>query len=87
MEADWWVAALTPVGWYYFGPDSNWYPENDSAKWRPVYQGALGNLNSTAVLRSANLLAGDYIFYFLVDERNGKLDDGAWFDAVQLSVW
>jgi branched-chain amino acid transport system substrate-binding protein len=86
MEADWWVAALTPAGWYYFGPDLNWYAENDYTQWRPVDQGALCDLNSTAVWRSATLPAGDYVFYFGVDERNGKVDDGIWVDAVQLSV-
>ncbi|MBU4449604.1 MAG: hypothetical protein KKD99_13540, partial [Proteobacteria bacterium] len=86
MEADWWVAALTPAGWYYFGPDFKWHPENDSAKWFPACQGALGDLNSRAVLQSATLSAGDYTFYFGVDERNGKMDDGIWCDAVQLSV-
>ncbi|MDP2991495.1 MAG: ABC transporter substrate-binding protein, partial [Kiritimatiellota bacterium] len=86
MEADWWVAASTPAGWYYFGPDFNWWPENDFAQWRPVYQGALGDLDSTAVLRSTTLPAGDYVFYFGVDECNGKVDDGIWFDAIQLNV-
>ncbi|MCX6991770.1 MAG: penicillin-binding protein activator [Kiritimatiellaeota bacterium] len=86
MEADWWVMALTPAGWYYFGPDCNWHAENDCTEWRPLYQGTLGDMNPTAVLRSATLLAGNYTFYFGVDERNGTIDDGLWFDTVQLSV-
>jgi len=86
METDWWVAALTPAGWYYFGPDFNWWPENDIAKWSPAYQGALFDMNSTVVLPIANLPVGDYTFYFGVDELNGKVDEAIWFDAVQLSV-
>ena len=86
MEADWWVAVSTAAGWCYFGPDGNWHPENDIAKWRPVCQGALGDLNAMAIWRSTTLLAGDYTFYFGVDERNGKVDDGMWVDAAQLSV-
>ncbi|MFA5043361.1 MAG: hypothetical protein WC381_00250 [Kiritimatiellia bacterium] len=53
---------------------------------RKVYQGALGDLNSTAVLRSASLPAGDYTFYFGLDEHNGKVDEGLWFDAAPLSA-
>jgi len=77
---------LTPVGWYYLGPDFNWHPENDLTKWSPVYQGALFDMNSTAILRSATLPAGNYVFYFGVDERNGKVNDGIWFDAVQIAI-
>ncbi|MFH1476688.1 MAG: ABC transporter substrate-binding protein [Verrucomicrobiota bacterium] len=86
MEADWWVAVCSAAGWYYFGPDFNWYAENDFAKWRPVNQGMLFDLNSTVVLQTVILPAGDYIFYFGVDERNGRVDDGIWFDSVRLSV-
>lgn len=86
MQADWWILASTPAGWYYFGPNFNWWPENDFTKWHPMYQGTLFELNSTTVLRIATLPVGDYTFYFGVDERDGQIHDGVWFDAVQLHV-
>ncbi|MFH0880696.1 MAG: ABC transporter substrate-binding protein, partial [Lentisphaerota bacterium] len=86
MIADWWVVALTPAGWYYFGPDFNWHPENDITKWCPAAQQALVNLNETEILRTATLPAGNYTFCFGVDACNGEVDNVVWLDAVQLSI-
>ncbi len=85
-EADWWMAALTPTGWYYLGADFNWHAENDYTQWRPAYQGALVNLEPLIISRSTGLMTGDYIFYFGTDERNGILDDDVYYDSIQLSI-
>ena len=85
-EADWWMAALTPAGWYYLGADFNWHAENDFAQWQPAYQGALVNLEPLIISRSTGLMAGDYIFYFGIDARNGTLDEDVYYDSLQLSI-
>lgn len=75
LLVDWWMVAETPLGFYYYGADYTWHAQNDLARMRPVYQGALTRLNSTTVLRSAGLPLGNYKFYFGVSyPSTGVLD-------------
>jgi len=83
-EADWWVAASTPMGWYHFSADTG--------SWAPglvcSYQGPLFDLGGFPALTMSGLPAGSYTFYFGVDmEPNRELDmDSAEYDAVQVTV-
>ena len=86
-DADWWLAAETPSGWYHYvvtGPDSG--------RWEPglrvTYQGPLFDLPSREVLSASGLPAGDYTVYFGVDlEVNGLPDlDRAYFDSVIVTI-
>ena len=70
-SADWWVAADTPVGLY-------WYT---AAGWtlngQPVYQGPLVNVSAVEILTigAVWLPHGTYTFYFAVDTTmNGQVD-------------
>lgn len=84
IEADWWVLAQAPWGWYCFR-SGNWAPATEGL-W-PAYQGPLFELPPTVVLNSADLPAGDYAFYFGVDLRDNVLDiQSVWFDAAALAI-
>ncbi|MBU4198457.1 MAG: hypothetical protein KKG09_08750 [Verrucomicrobia bacterium] len=89
-EVDWWIIAATPVGWYYYGSDYNWSPQNDLTMMHPVYQGALFSLSSTAVLSSSALPQGAYTFYFAVSyPATGQLDTSnpyLLYDSINLNV-
>jgi hypothetical protein len=84
LDADWWIAAYTPIGWYYYVyPDKWYYAASAVEDIRPAYQGPLFDLPPLEVLNITQLPAGAYTFYFGVDlDRNGKID----FDRLYLSA-
>ncbi len=83
-NADWWLVADTPFGWYYYHLNSN--------SWRAgfvvTYQGPLFDLSPFEVLNMSGLPVGDYTFHFGVDMiMNGSLDIGQIYsDSVDLTV-
>ena len=75
VPADWWVLLRAESGsaWYYMDSVAGWTQEG---AWRPVYQGALGNLPATEILNINGLATGLYTFYFAVDcPMNGILNE------------
>ncbi len=86
LDADWWLAASTPAGWYYVGPDWTWHAEPDPAGWQPVYQGPLAEGRLEAGLQTAGLPPGAYVLYFGLDRLDGRLDEAVWFDDARLEV-
>ncbi|MFH1969312.1 MAG: M4 family metallopeptidase, partial [Verrucomicrobiota bacterium] len=85
VDVDWWVVALAGSSWFYMDSAAGWTQEG---AWRPVYQGALGNLPATKVLDMAGLQIGSYTFWFAVDyPMDGVLtEDAIWFDSVNVTV-
>lgn len=92
INADWWIVASTPLGWYYYdviGGAWTWYPGLSV-----TYQGPLFNINQveiTDTLRTfPELASGTYVFYFGVDmNMNGLIDFGPlflYYDSVQVNV-
>lgn len=83
-NADWWLAAETPFGLYFYTP-TGW-----THTAQPVYRGALFNLPSFEVLNvAASLLpAGAYTFYFGVDTvMDGNLTMGNMhYDSVRVNI-
>lgn len=84
--ADWWVAAHTPFGWYYYdivGGSWSWIPGLFV-----TYQGSLFNLTPIEMLNISGLPTGSYTFYFGVDTvMNGSLDFGQFsHDSVNVNV-
>jgi sucrose-6-phosphate hydrolase SacC (GH32 family) len=83
VQADWWVLANTPVGFYY---------KNLSFGWQPglfvTHQGPLFNLTPPLeVLNASGLPIGNYTFYFAVDgNMNGILDGPLFYDSVEVSI-
>jgi hypothetical protein len=83
-NADWWVLADTPVGWYRYdvGGDT-WVPGQ-----AVTHQGPLFDLSSYEVLNMLGLPLGDYTFYFGVDTvMNGSINLGQlYYDSVDVTI-
>lgn len=98
-NADWWVAADTPYGWFYYVPvnpvlnnPANWIFAGDFTNVRFTLQTSLFSFSSVELLNisAGVLLPGTYTFYFAVDTNmNGLLDLGVgelFFDFVQVVI-
>ena len=83
-NADWWLAADTPFGLYFFTFDG-W-----TDAWVPGYQGPLFYLDSFEVLNMpvSGLPAGTYTLYFGVDTvMDGNVTwDGVYYDTVVVEL-
>ena len=81
-NADWWVVADIPFGWYYYNLYS-WIPG-----FSVTYQGPLFDLSPFEVLNITGLPVGTYTFYFGVDMvMNGSLDmDQIYYDSVEVNI-
>jgi hypothetical protein len=83
-DADWWICADTPFGWYSYNMSTgSWSPGEFLS-----YRGPLSDLDSTEVLRMLNLSAGTYVFYFGVDTTlSGVLN---WttlvYDSIEVNI-
>lgn len=82
-EADWWLVARTPLGWYYYHPASGWLPGREVTLQIP-----LRNLPSREVLNISGLPAGSYTFYFGVDlVKNGLITlNKVYYDQVRVTI-
>ena len=83
QNADWWVAAETPFGWYHY--------DVNSGSWIPgltvTYQGPLFALSLYEVLNMSGLPEGTYTFYFGVDTlMNGSPDSGIIYDSMVVNI-
>ena len=89
-NADWWVVADTPFGWYYLNVSTiSWAYAGDSyAGLSSMYQGPLFDLSSFEVLNMTGLPDGMYTFYFAVDTNmNGSFDfDQLYYDSVDVNI-
>ena len=83
-DADWWLAAATPFGLYFYTFEG-WTSEH-----RPAYQGALGDLDQYEVFTSgvSGLVPGSYTIYFGVDTTmDGRLTwDSLNYDTVLMNI-
>jgi hypothetical protein len=82
-DADWWLLASTPLGWYYYDKSAGWLPGREVTLQIP-----LRDLPLREVLNMSGLPAGDYMFYFGVDlVKNGLINMGqAYYDSVKVTV-
>ena len=82
INCDWWCAAQTPWGWYCYDYDANQWIEGLQV----TYMGTCSDLTSTEVL-NMRLPAGDYTFYFGVDDNmNGTVDGNLYYDSINVTV-
>lgn len=83
-NADWWLAANTPFGLYFF-TFGGW-----TTDWRPGYQGPLFYLDSFEVLNTlvSGLPAGTYTLYFGIDTNmDGNITwDSLCYDSVVVNI-
>jgi hypothetical protein len=82
-DADWWLVARTPLGWYYYDKSAGWLPGREVTLQIP-----LRDLPLREVLNMSGLPAGNYTFYFGVDlVQNGKINlDQAYYDLVNVTI-
>ena len=83
-NADWWVVADTPFGWFHYDvPSGSWVPDL-----AVTFQGSLFDLPPFEVLSMSGLPTGNYTFYFGVDMvMNGSLDmSDIFYDSVVVNI-
>jgi hypothetical protein len=82
-NADWGLAAKTPLGWYYYDLSAEWLPGREVALQRPLI-----DLPSREVFNMSGLPAGTYTFYFGVDlVMDGSIDmNQAYYDQVSVTI-
>ncbi len=83
-NADWWVLADTPFGWYYYDVIGNVWISGMVV----TYQGPLFDLSPYEVLNTSGLPTGTYTCYFGVDLNiNGSIDmDQMYYDSVEVTI-
>jgi len=83
-QKDWWILAATDFGWYYYDLATGWQPGIQVS-----YQGPFMSLGMTPLMDTTGLPAGNYWFYFGVDNRkDGVLQiDTLNYDAVAVTVY
>ena len=87
--ADWWIAAQSPVGWFYYQYPEGWaFSEAGMNDLGPAYQGPLLTMSSPLeVLRTSGLPTGSYTFYFGMDTNmNGVLDGTLSYDWISFQM-
>lgn len=83
-DADWWVAARSRFGLYWYTLDKGWVK---SYVPRRFDGGPLLKLSPYTVLEKSTLPAGNYTFYFGVDDSmDGALDATYYGDSVSLDI-
>ena len=84
-DADWWVAATSPLGLYWFTLDSGWVRSDTPIR---AYGGPLFTLFPYTILEMSTLPIGGYTFYFVVDmTMNGILDfSQLYHDGVEVNI-
>lgn len=85
LASDWWVAAYSPWGWFYWNAISNsWLPGLEFS-----FQYPLLDIPSVSLLNvPGGLPPGVYTFYFAIDTKmDGALDgDNLFYDAAGITV-
>jgi formylglycine-generating enzyme required for sulfatase activity len=84
LDADWWLVAQTPSGWYYFDvAQGTWMPGTSFLIW----QGPLFSFSNVELPGFASLPEGSSTFYFGIDTNmNGLLDADLYYDSVVVQM-
>lgn len=82
-QKDWWILAATDVGWYYYNLATGWQPG-----FQVSYQGPFTSLGMTQVMDTTGLPAGNYWFYFGVDNiKDGLMQlESVNYDVIAVTV-
>jgi hypothetical protein len=82
LNADWWIAAHTPSGWYSYVKGLGWQEGQV-----PYDQTALREIPETLEIPSIKPVEeGVYTYYFAVDDEMDGLPDVSWLNMDQVSV-
>ncbi len=80
FTSDWWIAAATPFGWFSFVYPTGWEPGITRCIAAPMI-----SLSQFDILNMM-LPAGDYTFYFAVDDNADGMLDATWWDFVSIHI-
>ena len=85
QNADWWIVAHTSFPWPW-----NWVSYIYPTGWMPgIYraiEGPFFNLSEALEVLNLGLSAGDYVFYFGLDDNSDGVPDATWYDSVGVHV-
>ena len=81
LNADLWIAASTPKGWYSYVNFLGW-----QEGLKPYDQDILTEISPPLELPGLSLSNGVYTYYFAVDDNADGLPDAAWVDQVDVNV-
>jgi hypothetical protein len=81
QNADWWIVAQTSFGWYSYVYPIGWF-----AGIQPCVQTPLFNLTPAAQVLNDPLPAGNYTFYFALDNGADGVPDVTWLSSTQVTV-
>ena len=81
QNADWWVAADTPFGWYSYVYPTGWMSGINLCIQTPLF-----DLSPSFEALNTTLPIGQYLFYFAVDDNADGLPDATWLDSVEVNV-
>jgi|Deesub1362A_J573_1020465.scaffolds.fasta_scaffold00162_33 hypothetical protein len=87
-DADWWMAANTPFGWYSYNGTDWIYAGPSYTDLTVTYQQPLSSYGPVEILNTTGLPLGKYTFYFAVDMiMNGLPDmDQKYLDKVIVNI-
>ncbi len=83
QDADWWVAAATPFGIYWFSLRSGWVQSDVPVRF---HNGPVSNLYPHTILEISALPVGVYTFYFAIDDDMDALLDATYVDSVMVVI-
>ena len=88
QNADWWVAASTPFGWFYYDALQGQFQSVDNSPQLilPSLQTPLLTVAAPLTVLSSPLPPGSYTFYFAVDGIADGVLDATLLDSVQVTV-
>ena len=81
QNADWWIAADTPFGWYSYVYPTGWMTGINLCIRTPLF-----DLSPSFEVLNTTLPIGQYLFYFAVDDNADGLLDATWLDSVKVNV-
>jgi len=82
-EADWWIKAGSPLGFYWYKYPNKWIKSLTPIR---AYGGPLFNLSPYSILNISSLPIGEYDFEFSVDDNQDGQFDGTYSDSVLVTV-
>jgi hypothetical protein len=84
VDADWWIVALTALGWYFYDiPCLCW---RDTLS--PVYQGPLADIPEIEIPNAPDVPGDNPVFYFAVDlVMDGVINEPIFFTGVVVNIF
>lgn len=81
LNADWWIAVSTPMGWYSYVDSEGW-----QSGLHPYIQTSLTEIDLPLELPGISVGTGLYTYYFAVDDNADGVPDADWVDKVEVNT-